>query len=130
MCSGPRTTPVCLLDFLLWKGPQAAFLVQTPDGSLGVGFFGMWLARNKFKFPSSSKFSLQVATFFRRLNFQKFNNRSRKGNDLMKNKIPQNLNNIIDSVIQLFTTQLQKTQLHSALIVCWPLWHSPGGIAE
>ena len=34
----------------------------------------------------------------------------------MKNKIPQNLNNIIDSVIQLFTTQFQKTQLHSALI--------------
>ena len=77
MCSGPRTTPVCLLDFLLWKGAQAAFLVQTLDGSLGVGFFGIWLARNKF--PSSSKFSLRVATFFRRLNFQKFNNRSRKG---------------------------------------------------
>ena len=35
----------------------------------------------------------------------------------MKNKIPQNLNNIIDSIIQLFTTQLQKIQLHSALII-------------
>ena len=112
MFGATGNTCVC---FPTMERSPSSVLVQPRDGSLWGRIF--WHLVGPEQIPFLLEILFASRDFFSPSKFPK-NQQSvpDRENHLMKNKILQNVQNIIVNVIQLFSTQFHKAQPHSALI--------------